>query len=123
MRALALAFVVLAFAGCTDGAPSGADMAVGAADLLFDTSCGRPGNVGNALGVGRFCESFGECSVTPLARICAAIDDPRKHFCTMVCDPKMPSACGDGATCRCEQLCLCTPAACATIGGDGGAGD
>jgi len=78
--------------------------------------CGiGPGAAGNSMGVGKYCDGFGDCS-GQTASICATAGDPDAHFCTTVCDPNDTSgtACGDqGAACACQgSQCGCVPASC-----------
>ncbi len=77
------------------------------------TGCGTPGDVGNALGVGKYCNTSLDC-VGKSAVLCATIGDPNAHFCTMGCTMGGSSTqCGDNARCACDsQGCGCTPNSC-----------
>jgi hypothetical protein len=81
----------------------------------FDTICGKPGDLGNEIGVGKFCNAIGDCSSTSGAKICATLGNPKAHFCTKLCQNEDAgvAACGTAATCTCGQgSCGCTPNAC-----------
>jgi hypothetical protein len=91
-------------------------------DMAYSSSCGFPGDKGNELGVGLFCQSLssGECSGNGMAGLCSSLGDPTSHFCTFVChstDP--PGTCGSGAVCVCQSGlgCGCTPVKCAPVDG------
>ena len=78
----------------------------------FQTICGSPGDEGNSLGIGRFCDSLGDCLGTPDAPLCAILGDPLAHFCTKRCDPE-DDECGEDTACECDgDNCGCTPNAC-----------
>jgi hypothetical protein len=74
-------------------------------DLALLSACGHPGDVGNSLGVGRFCTTVAECAQTAQAKICSTISNGTPpsasdtYFCTMACDPSGPNTCGEGAHC------------------------
>jgi hypothetical protein len=91
-----------------------------AADVV--SHCGHPGDLGNSLGIGRFCNGVADCQGTGIPTICATLGDPTEHFCTAMCTPAdaamldaspFPTNCGEGATCECAQGgCGCTPNRC-----------
>jgi hypothetical protein len=88
------------------GGASGGDMATSG------LCCGQPGDVGNNLGVGKYCNGFGDC--TGMASLCANLGDPKLHFCTMTCS--MGGNCGTGATCQCQGgQCGCFPDSCLSM--------
>ena len=91
------------------------DMAMGK-DMAAVICCGKPGEKGNAIGVGKYCESLAECIDNPRAKLCATLGgDDRYRFCTFVCDPKADGGniCGDNASCQCDNgQCACTPSFC-----------
>lgn len=76
--------------------------------------CGEPGDVGNELGVGKYCDTSAECSDTADAPFCATLGNPDAHFCTNLCDQNgPPDQCGTGASCQCDGgNCGCTPDSC-----------
>lgn len=80
----------------------------------FQSTCGKPGDTGNELGVGKFCNSLSDCSSTPSAGLCSVIGDPMTHFCTKTCQNGGPAdQCGTNATCECQgNQCGCTPNSC-----------
>jgi hypothetical protein len=86
----------------------------GSLDLAAQLSCGKPGDPGNALGVGKYCDTLADCSGNTLATLCATIGLPTAHFCTMQCDPNTVGACGDMANCLCQGVgrCGCIPTYC-----------
>jgi hypothetical protein len=109
MAKLFAACIALAIAACSVGttAPS-----VDASTSGLDTVCGHPGDVGNALGVGKYCSQIPDCSGQS-AGICAILGDPNAHFCTKTCPMGSVDACGSGATCACQgSQCGCVPDAC-----------
>lgn len=75
-------------------------------------SCGNPGDAGNELGVGRYCDTTADCAGLP-ASVCAfAYDGSLPHVCIVApCDGA--TNCGASATCTCNALgCGCLPDAC-----------
>lgn len=119
------------FAACGSGSKSTADMK-SSADMksapdmaTFQSDCGKPGDVGNALGVGKFCMTISDCSDTAKAHLCSILgndDETHTYFCTTSCTKDGPSdQCGDGATCQCQgNQCGCTPNECLGEPEDGG---
>ena len=125
-----LALLAFTLAGCSGGGGGGgtsndlsvndlsssANDMVRAADLhqIF-SCCGQPGDTGNSLGVGKFCDTL-TCPGQK-ANFCASLGgDPTLHFCTMACTPTDggPDPCGENATCQCQGAqCGCYPAKCA----------
>jgi len=127
---------LFAFAGCgdddsgggptVDGPQQQADGGGGGADAAptidgagggdgFSANCGQPGDLGNSMGVGKYCDqAFGQCEAP--ASICAILSgDDTATFCTKICDGDMPDLeqCGEDATCACMgSNCGCTPNAC-----------
>lgn len=112
MRALALA-VVLALAGCGGGddtASAPADMARGP-DLY--SACGHPGDVGNSLGVGKYCTKLSDCASNPKATLCTILGSSDNFFCTFSCSGPTSTECGENASCQCQGgQCGCFPDAC-----------
>src|SRR5262249_44167117 len=85
------------------------DMAV--EDLTFVSSCGTPGDPGNAKGVGKFCSVQGDCLQGTICTHAFSADD---YFCTIPCSSRgAADQCGTGAGCTCSTGgCGCVPAAC-----------
>ncbi len=79
----------------------------------FSSTCGKPGDTGNELGVGKFCTNLGECNGT--APLCSNVGDPTTYFCTRTCHLDAGvDQCGANASCECGggATCGCTPIAC-----------
>jgi len=96
------------------GTPRSRDMA-GLPDLKATPTscCGVPGNPGNELGVGKFCQSSFDCT-SQKANICASTFAPNLTFCTTGCMMGGdPAQCGSGAVCQCANMqCACVPGEC-----------
>ena len=106
---LAFSFMMLvSLSGC-DGAAD-----PGPPDMFFQSLCGRPGESGNSLGVGRFCEELSDCRNNGSAGLCTAVADPQRFFCTKVCAGDGGAGeCGEGAACACQPgACACVPKPC-----------
>lgn len=128
MRKTFLALSTLLLFGCpSNESEDGKDMAVPPADMAAPLSqCGRPGDKGNSLGVGKFCTRLSDCnSLDSMTNICSslgngAIPSPSDtYFCTIYpCKPDGgASSCGENATCVCGSGgggggCACTPNSC-----------
>src|SRR3954469_19000163 len=129
--------LVALVAGCGSDSNSGdggtaADLSAvsNGPDMFLLSRCGHPGDVGNSLGVGKFCTNQGpDCGGNGKATLCSALfngqtpsaDDT--YFCSFQCsatDP--PDTCGENATCLCNSSnqCACIPTRCVPPG-DGGA--
>lgn len=81
----------------------------------FASTCGHPGDTGNDMGVGKFCQTQADCSQTAAAGLCSIIGDSTTHFCTHTCTSTgSADQCGSDATCECNSSnqCGCTPNAC-----------
>lgn len=81
----------------------------------FTSSCGNPGDLGNDLGIGKFCGTISDCSTTTAAPLCSSLGDPTTHFCTKTCQSSgSATQCGTGAQCECNagNQCGCTPTSC-----------
>jgi hypothetical protein len=87
--------------------------------------CGKPGDPGNAFGVGKYCVTIDDCAASTKATICSTIGNPGAYFCTAQCDPCGDQTfCGSGAACVCADLgCGCTPNECIARLVDGGMQD
>ena len=79
----------------------------------FQSDCGKPGDVGNELQIGKFCDSQSDCVEANLP-FCSSLGDPNTHFCTKLCDMGSTDQCGTATTCTCNgsNQCGCTPNAC-----------
>jgi hypothetical protein len=121
MRTLLVATMV---AGCggTSPPPPVADMTL-VLDLTFTSNCGRPGDTGNSLGVGSFCEKSSDCSKNSKALLCTTLGDSENFFCTFPCSRTgTPDQCGENARCACTGGgCGCFPTRCDGPQPDGGA--
>lgn len=108
MKIFALLFIAVLGTGCGDSGSSAPD--------AFFSICGEPGDPGNEIGVGQFCEAIGDCITTQNAPLCSRAGDPTTFFCTNTCNVNAdagPSSCGTGATCECGNGgCGCTPNTC-----------
>ena len=109
MRGLLITMVVL-LGACGGGGSAAPD----AAPDSFNSICGKPGDMGNEIGVGKFCGSLSDCSSTTGAKLCSTIGDATTHFCTKTCPMGSTDQCGTGATCVCNgsNQCGCTPNSC-----------
>lgn len=95
------------------GSSSGAVDAGYSVDAAGFKGCGKPGDKGNSIGVGKYCNGFSDCLGNSKAILCATLGDPNAHFCTNSCQVGDPSACGENATCTCQgSQCGCFPDAC-----------
>ena len=103
--------LVLLLIAC--GGEDGQKMADASVDA-FESDCGKPGDTGNELGIGKFCASLSDCNGTPSAPLCSSLGDPNTHFCTKTCPMGSTDSCGTGAQCVCNSSnqCGCTPSAC-----------
>jgi hypothetical protein len=107
ISAVAIAFLIACSGGGTDPGTT-----VDASASGLETTCGHPGDPGNALGVGKYCNAIADCSGLT-AGICAILGDPNAHFCTKTCMKGSTDACGSEATCACQgSQCGCVPNAC-----------
>jgi hypothetical protein len=108
MRALMVLLVAAACSTSDGGAPPPVD-----AKPASDSICGNPGDPGNEMGVGKYCNAIDDCS-GGAASLCAILGDPRAHFCTKTCMAGQGAeACGAAAACQCQGgLCGCLPNAC-----------
>ena len=95
--------------GTTDGGSKDA-----AAEAAFKSDCGHPGDKGNELGVGKFCQTLSDCSANKKATLCTTISDNKNFFCTASCTDGGPAdQCGTASSCQCQGAqCGCFPDAC-----------
>jgi hypothetical protein len=78
--------------------------------------CAAPGDPGNSVGVGRFCQSASDCAAFPntmcLGQVLKGAD-----FCTLLCTSPQDTSCRENAVCLCDPSavgnCACIPAKCA----------
>lgn len=82
-------------------------------DSGLKMQCGHPGDTGNELGVGHYCDSLVDCFGLK-ASLCATLGDANAHFCTKTCTTAgSTTECGTNATCECQGgQCGCTPNVC-----------
>ena len=108
---LALSFVLASCGGDDD--PAVIDATPPVPDASGPT-CGDPSQAGNELGIGKYCDTSGDCAGTADAPFCATIAEPGAHFCTNICDEGgAPDQCGTAASCQCQGgTCGCTPDFC-----------
>jgi hypothetical protein len=134
MRFFSIALVIFA-AGCGsdsnssgDGGSADLSVAGNGVDMALLSRCGHPGDVGNSLGVGKFCTNQGpDCGGNGMATTCSAILNGQTpmpsdaYFCSFQCQMTSPAGfCGENATCLCNALgCACIPTSCIPPG-DGG---
>lgn len=111
MKGALLVLVVVLASGACGGDDTGSAHHDAAVDAFFST-CGHPGDTGNEVGIGKFCEILSDCSGT--APLCSSIGDDTTHFCTRTCPMGNDTVCGTGAQCTCNSSnqCGCTPTVC-----------
>jgi hypothetical protein len=102
----------LALAGC-----GGDDEPAAGPDL--GSQCGHPGDTGNSLGVGKYCQEISDCHNNTRANICSTLGSNTTFFCTFACNPNadMGNPCGENAICACgsggaASGCGCYPTSC-----------
>lgn len=109
-------FLSVAVVACTKE-----EAATDSGDMTVRSCCGKPGDPGNSLGVGKYCSSAAgaECRTNTSATICSQLlQDPTRptYFCTQPCVPDAgTNTCGDGAKCTMDkgtQQWGCVPAPC-----------
>jgi hypothetical protein len=96
-----------------DAPPATIDAPAAGVDA-FASTCGKPGDQGNELGVGKFCATLNDCANNGSAGLCSNLGDPTTFFCTKLCTKGSTTDCGTGATCTCnaQNQCGCTPNSC-----------
>jgi len=115
MRLLSIWFAcAIAVASCGGDQPPASGPDAGTPDLAFKSNCGHPGDVGNSIGVGKFCQHQSDC---PTKTLCTQLGDPDNFFCTKVCSNSDGGTgeCGENAHCACDSTgrgCGCFPDAC-----------
>ncbi len=119
--ALALVTLLATAAACSSSS-SGTTTSGGDAGKVKDTGvdavslseCGHPGDKGNELGVGKFCQTVADCSSNSKATLCTTIADNVNFFCTASCSAGgAADQCGTAASCACQGgQCGCHPDAC-----------
>jgi hypothetical protein len=85
------------------------------------SACGHPGDVGNSIGVGKYCMSIFDCPSTAI--ICTAINNANEpandqtFFCTTTCKGLTDTTtCGAGAACLMQGANLaCVPTSCGSV--------
>ena len=113
IRTLIICFVMAAACDGGSGKPDTPDAPTIDA---YESDCGKPGDLGNELGIGRFCASLSDCGMTMSAPLCSSLGDRNTHFCTKTCTAGSTTSCGTGAECTCNSSnqCGCTPSTCLT---------
>ncbi len=83
-------------------------------DAVSLSECGHPGDKGNELGVGKFCQTLSDCLGNTKATLCTTIGDNVNFYCLMSCTEGGPAdQCGTAASCACQGgQCGCHPDAC-----------
>ena len=115
-------FLTVAVVACTkeEVTNDAGDMAT-SGDMVTRSCCGKPGDPGNSLGVGKYCTSAAgvECRTNTSATVCSQLlQDPSRptYFCTQQCAPDAgTNTCGDGAKCTMDkgtQQWGCVPTPC-----------
>jgi hypothetical protein len=75
------------------------------------TVCGVPGDMGNDIGVGKYCTGLADCIADGL--LCTYPTDTTDHFCTKPCSMTGANMCGMAASCQCQGgQCGCVPQHC-----------
>lgn len=100
--------IVLLIAACGGGSDAPA------VDALVSV-CGHPGDIGNDVGVGKFCNTISDCNGNQHALLCSSLGDSTTHFCTQTCQMGSTDMCGADAMCVCQSggsTCGCTPNVC-----------
>lgn len=106
--------IVIAVA-CGGGGDKPANMPDAFQPDAFESDCGKPGDLGNELGIGQFCASLSDCATLPSAPLCSSLGDMHTHFCTKTCTSTGSAGqCGTATQCTCNasNQCGCTPSAC-----------
>ena len=109
-----IAIMCLVLAGACGGGDKPAQVDAFEADA-FESDCGKPGDVGNELGIGKFCASLNDCATTQSAPLCSSLGSQDTHFCTKTCQMGGPAdQCGTATMCVCNagNQCGCTPSVC-----------
>jgi hypothetical protein len=110
IRLIAIALLVAACSSSGSTAKK-ADAAVDA----FSSTCGQPGDMGNEIGVGKFCPDLQDAMCPSTAPLCSILGDSTTHFCTKTCtNGGSADQCGTNATCSCnsQNQCGCVPNSC-----------
>jgi hypothetical protein len=108
---IVLALLAAWACGGNSSTPKKPDAAIDA----FSSTCGQPGDMGNELGIGKFCNNLQDCQGTPSAQLCSIVGESTTHFCTKTCTSTGSAGqCGTNAMCECNSSnqCGCTPTAC-----------
>ncbi len=120
MRALLLGALLIGGCGSDAVQPAPPDLSMRALDMTaFKSDCGFPGDVGNSLGVGKFCTAqtfVADCGKNTKANLCANLGSDTDFFCTFTCSSTgSANQCGENAECACQGgQCGCFPLACDT---------
>lgn len=112
MRAIVVMIALAVAMACSSSSDKKTPDAAVTVDA-FASTCGHPGDTGNELMIGKFCQSFSDCPQS--APLCSIIGDATTHFCTRTCQGSGSNAtCGTNTTCTCNSSnqCGCTPNSC-----------
>lgn len=133
VAAVAAVLSLVSLIACSSSQSAGPTTDAGGADVTEDafnpqSSCGHPGDMGNSLGVGKFCQyTIADCGMNTRARLCTTLDPKgdANYFCTFPCNPMTDpvDVCGERARCACDSTggaCGCFPIACDGPPMDGG---
>jgi hypothetical protein len=107
--------IIIWLVACGGGSSDNPPADTAPAPDAFESDCGRPGDVGNELGIGKFCAQISDCNDTPMAPLCSSLGDRNTHFCTKTCQSGgAPDQCGTATECVCNanNQCGCTPSSC-----------
>lgn len=97
--------------GSSAASDGGSGSAVAVGEDAGAPACGAPGDRGNELGVGAYCNSQSDCEGTGLR--CTAEFNPTTHFCTASCADGGAALCGSGAGCEAHgTYVICVPNSC-----------
>jgi hypothetical protein len=108
-----LIMALLAACSSTSNAPAPGSTGSGTNTADAGFTCGKQGDPGNELGVGKYCDTSSDCASASKATLCATLGDPGAHFCTLACMSGDATGCGNNAACMCSNgECGCLPNQC-----------
>src|SRR5436190_21066523 len=117
LLAVALAAACSGVVGCGgDNGSAGNGLSAKDMTLVRDMAsvCGHPGDTGNSLGVGEYCNDLSTCAHNSKATLCTILGSSNVYFCTMTCSgTDLGGECGEDASCQCSGgQCGCFPDRC-----------